>query len=101
MTQKQENQTLKQGISLDVLPVDDHQAHIEELDRLTRTPEFESLPREYIGLFAQHKRQHMQMLQAQMTMQASGLSSEGPSAGGPEQGVSTDAGLGNLEGGVK
>lgn len=101
MTQKQENQTMKLGISLDVLPVDDHQAHIEELDRFTRSPEFETLPREYISMFAQHKRQHAQMHQAQIVASASGDAPQGTTDGGAEQSIGGDVGLGGLEGGVQ
>jgi hypothetical protein len=68
MQQDAENQSMLNGIPLDALPVDDHQAHLQSLDRFAAGAAFETMPEDRVILFAMHKKQHLEMMQQQARM---------------------------------
>jgi hypothetical protein len=92
MTQQNENQALAMGFPVDVLPTDDHGAHLQVMEQFQRTPAFESMSPEAASLFAVHKRGHMQMMQQQMAMQ------QQPQ--GPGMGNNVPTGMSQAEGGT-
>lgn len=68
MTQDSENQSMLNGIPLDALPTDDHQAHLQVLERFAASPLFDSMSEDRVILFAMHKKQHLEMMQQQQRM---------------------------------
>lgn len=59
---RNENNLLRQGISVEVLPTDDHRVHIEEHSRETKTLLFRTRPKEIQDLVFDHIARHEQAL---------------------------------------
>lgn len=101
MQQDSENQSMLNGIPLDALPVDDHQAHLQSLDRFAAGSAFETMPEDRVILFAMHKKQHLEMMQQQARMATQpvspGMGNNVPS--GMTQNGGSD--MNALEGGVQ
>lgn len=103
MSQRDENKVMEQGIFIVALPSDDHADHMREMDRFETSPQFEIMAKEFVGIYAAHKQQHMELLRQQMA--AMQQSSRGPGMGNNvPQGMTLDqsgpeADLNVLEGG--
>lgn len=102
MTQQQENKVLEMGVPVMVLPSDPHSDHLMNMDAFEKTQAFAIMPQYAVGLWAMHKRQHSEMLRAQMTTNTQPV---GGNTGNnvPIQGMTLAGGgneLGMLEGGV-
>lgn len=69
MTQRDENTTMAHGIPIEVLPTDNHQEHIQELDKFVNSQGFNMLPESLVALYVAHKQQHMSNMMAQMAQQ--------------------------------
>ena len=101
MQQDAENQSMLNGIPLDALPVDDHQAHLQSLERFSAGQAFETMPEDRVILFAMHKKQHLEMMQQQARMATQpvspGMGNNVPSGMSQNGGSDMNA----LEGGVQ
>jgi hypothetical protein len=93
MDQKQENQALSQGIMLEVLPTDNHPDHLRIMEEYEKTPQFDLMAPEAVGVYAVHKRGHLQGMQAALA--AGGQMQPGMANNIPSEN------LGTLEGGVQ
>ena len=69
MTQKDENQVMLQGIAMSVLPTDDDQSHLNDMDQFERTPAFNTMSEHGVGVYASHKQAHMEQLRQKMATQ--------------------------------
>jgi hypothetical protein len=105
MDQRTENKIMSDGTAVEALPLDDHLAHIQEIDKFSKSPEFDGLPEDAVILIAMHKRQHEQMLRQQISQQGGGVMQGG---GGQANNIptgmsnaSTQTDLNALEGGVQ
>ena len=105
MDQRTENKIMSDGMAVEALPLDDHIAHIQEIDKFSKTPEFEQLPQEAVMLIAMHRNQHQQFMQQQLAQQ--GGIQQGPGGGQANNvptGMSnaqTQTDMNALEGGVQ
>ncbi len=104
MDQQTENMLMADGQPIEALPLDDHVAHIQEIDKFTQSSAFEQLPESAVMLMAMHKQQHQQMMQQQMAQAGGGVPGGG---GGMANNIptgmsnaSTQTDLNALEGGV-
>jgi hypothetical protein len=104
MVQATENKLMSDGVAVEVLPLDDHMTHLQELDKFTTSPAFEQLPESAVMLIAMHKTQHEQMLRQQLAQQGGGVAQGGGGmANNVPTGMSnaqTQTDLNALEGGV-
>jgi hypothetical protein len=85
MSQEAENQVMLQGGWVDVLPTDDHAAHMRGIDQLRRASEFEDADTWKISMVAAHYNQHAQALMQQMQ--------QGATQSGPGQGNNVPTGM--------
>ncbi len=72
MDQRTENKIMGDGTPVEALPLDDHVAHLAELEKFSASPAFESLPESAVMLIAMHKMQHEQMLRQQLSARGRG-----------------------------
>jgi hypothetical protein len=100
MTQEAENQVMLQGGSVDVLPTDDHAVHMQVMDRLQRTKEFEDAEIWKVSLIGVHYNQHAQAL---MQQAQAGVGQQGPGMGNnvPTGMTLAQTDINALEGGVQ
>jgi len=103
MDQRTENKIMSDGTPVEVLPLDDHIAHIQEIERYVSSPAFEQLPESAVMLMAMHKQQHEQMMRQQLSQQGGGVV---PAPGGGQaNNMPTEIGgggeMGALEGGIQ
>lgn len=100
MSQQDEAQVLAMGVPVQVLPSDPHAEHLQVLDALEKGTLFATMPQHAVGLWANHKLQHMEMLRAQMqtsTMSVSpGMGNNVPQGMGLQSGGND---MGVMEGG--
>jgi hypothetical protein len=104
MDQATENQIMASGQFVEVLPTDDHVAHLKEIERFSKSQEFEQLPQYSVAAIANHRRQHMQLLQQQVQQQGGPMPGGGGLANNTPTGMSnaqTQTDLNALEGGVQ
>lgn len=106
MDQRSENKIMADGVVVEALPLDDHIAHIQEIEKFSASPAFEMLPPETVMMIAMHKNQHQQFLQQQLAQGGGGVMPQG--AGGQANNVptgmsnaQTQTDLNALEGGVQ
>jgi len=100
MTQEAENQVMLQGGSINVLPNDDHAAHMAVIDRLRRTQEFEDADTWKVALIANHYSQHAQILM-QLVQQGAGGQRPGMGNNVPTGMTLAQTDINALEGGVQ
>lgn len=103
MDQQTENQIMASGQYVEVLPTDDHVAHIQEIERFVTSPRFEQLPQYAVSAIANHKRQHEAMLQQQVSQAGGPMPGGGGLANNVPTGMSnaqTQTDMNALEGGV-
>jgi hypothetical protein len=102
MDQATEYQIMKLGKNVEALPLDNHIEHIQVLQQIINSPDFENQPEWVAGYVASHLQAHMQQAQAQM-QQGGPVPAGGGMANNAPQGM-TQSGGGNdlnaLEGGV-
>jgi len=104
MDQRTENQIMGQGRSLEALPMDDHPAHLRELESFQRSPVFDSLPQWAVGFIAMHAQQHMQFMQQQAQAQGGGVPTgggQGGMANNMPHGMGQQQDMNAMEGGVQ
>lgn len=113
MDQEEELITLKQGIPVEVLPIDNHMEHVKKLEAFRKSPAFETIPQWGVSVINYHEQQHMTALQQQQ-MQSKRAEMSGqqpqqqqqpqqgamPEPGAPQQGQPAFGGeMSTLEGG--
>lgn len=105
MDQTQENQALAMGIMVDVLPMDNHTDHLSKMEMFEKSPQFNQMPPEAVGVYAVHKRHHMQGMQAALAVggqTSPGMGNNIPTGMSNAATVgSGSADLNTLEGGVQ
>lgn len=69
MRQQDENKVIEMGVPMQVLPTDPHAEHLQVMDMWEKSDQFNQMPPHAVGLYAMHKLQHQQMLQAQAQQQ--------------------------------
>lgn len=88
LKQEEENQSMRQGIPVSVLPTDDHAAHLAVMDRFEKTDGFALMPAHAVGIYATHRMAHQHMLRQQMA------AGQMPTQPGMGNNVSQQLGLG-------
>lgn len=104
MDQGTENRIMADGHEVEALPLDDHVAHLQELEKFSKSPVFEQLPPQAVMLIAQHMKQHQQFMQQQLSQQGGGIMGGNGQANNVPTGMSnaeTQTDLNALEGGVQ
>lgn len=96
MTQESENQAMRLGVPVDVLPTDDDADHLSKMQAFIKTPEYAQLPPHVAAIFAHHGRAHATQLQQKMV--AAQNQAQLQNGAGMANNVPTD--LGDLEGGA-
>jgi len=109
--QDQELRLLSMGTFVQVLPVDDHMAHIKEIEKYEKSDMYQMLPGTAKGNIDSHKSQHASVLQQQMAQAQNVADTQGTGAanqlaqtpsdpGNPSQGVAAQDGGFSALGGV-
>lgn len=97
MPQEHEIMSMRMHRPVDPLYNDNHLEHMAKIDAFSNSAVFETLDPVAVTLIAQHYNVHKQL--AARAQQVAALTAQ--TAGGAEQSVPQDVGLGNLEGGVQ
>lgn len=66
MSQQDECKILAMAVPVQVLPSDPHGEHLQVMDMEEKSTGFATMPQHAVGLWANHKLQHMEMLRSQM-----------------------------------
>jgi hypothetical protein len=89
MRQRDENKIMEQGVYLTALPTDDHAEHLREMDVFESSEQFAVMGEAYVGIYAAHKQQHMELLRQQMQTMQQGAAAPGMGNNVP-QGMTLD-----------
>jgi hypothetical protein len=100
MTQEQELRILTEGQMVEVLPVDDHEQHLQVLEKFIMSDAFEAIPSYAVSVIRHHLNQHQkaganaQQMQAQGggLQGAQGMPAEAPAPGVPVEGMAAPGG---------
>jgi len=100
MSQEQELRILTTGEMVEVLPIDEHENHIQVLEKFIMSDAFESIPAYAVSVIRHHLNQHTSMLSNMQEMGqqgaglqgAQGMPMEAPQPGVPVEGMSAPGG---------
>jgi len=97
MSQQDENKVMELGGVVLPLPGDAHPEHLQVMDQFQKTDQFAVLSQAAVGIWANHRLMHQQMLQAQMANQQTPV---GPGVGNNVPQGMTQQGGGNEDSNV-
>lgn len=100
MTQKQELRILTEGQMVEVLPIDDHEQHLQVLEKFIMSDAFEAIPSYAVAVIRHHLNQHQKAAASAQQTQAQGgglqgaqgMPAEAPMPGVPVEGMAAPGG---------
>jgi hypothetical protein len=98
MAQETETRIMTTGKFVEVLPVDDHEVHMQSLEKFIMSDAFESIPSYAVSVMHHHMKQHEQAMKGMQEMQQQGITGsqgmpeEAPMPGVPVEGMAAVGG---------